>query len=289
MSAISSSVLFDGIRSARTTSANTLLNSLKSLGSEFSEQALSERWLKHIYLDGNVHPFGWYQPPPNGVSVLVGNPGNFERLNYRSLRDKSNYPSSAHVYNKDSIIYPYFSAIHRNTFMIGDHVATYYGGEDGRIRNWLSNVYMATKYIANKAEVGMRYSDLYVLCNEYLQEQKVINNTFSQSGGRSSDIGHTIPFFNRVDDELINEFNSLTPQFLTDRIAKDRIFISSSNERLIEQNCAFTIEPQMIADGLPMASFHLIVVFVNGERTVIEEFQSLFDFFGMTEWIKRDS
>lgn len=46
-----------------------------------------------------------------------------------------------------------------------------------------------------------------------------------------------------------------------------------------------TLEPQVTAAGCPMASFHLIVAIVGGRKVVINEFEHIFNHFGMSDWI----
>ena len=54
-----------------------------------------------------------------------------------------------------------------------------------------------------------------------------------------------------------------------------------NNDAPIGETCAFTIEPQMLATGLPMASFHIIVAFENGVKPSFRNSTRRLDFL---EW-----
>ncbi|MFD2111319.1 hypothetical protein [Thiorhodococcus fuscus] len=273
----------EAIIHARDASATTLLEALQELGMHFTEQHLADKWLQYIKTKTSIHPFGWYSPPPNGVSVLIGEPDDFNRLEYQSLRDQCNWPSPDVYFNQNTVLYPYFSAVDRATKMIGDHVATYYSGRDPNIRQWYRAVYEATRQIALSVNIGMTFSELHSLAEEKLLTLGAKNNTYSLTGGLAADIGHTIPYFSTgapPDGQTMEDARSIASL-----IGGGREFISKSSEYIISDSCAFTIEPQAVTAGLPMCSFHMIVAYVNGEFFLIEKFKRLFEFFGMADWI----
>lgn len=278
-----------GIVRARSAAAHSLISALNASGSRFSEKTLSDNWLRFIQKEKYLFPFGWYQPPPAGLSVLIGTPPDYDRLAYRSLRDPLNFPSQNHSSDGNAIIYPYFSAIDRKSGMIGDHVATYYQGDDPGIREWMQQGYYLTKEIADSARAGMKISDLYHIATQLLSRINALNNTFSQSGGLSSDIGHSIPFFGQktLPAEFQNE--NADPLLLSHALAEQRFFINAENHGIIESSCAFTIEPQLIVEGYPMASFHMIVVFVEKEKYIVEKFKDIFEVFGIDKWLYKSA
>ena len=128
---------FEGIVRARSAAARTLTAAILKSQQTYTEHDLAEGWLQFIRNDNNIFPFGWYQPPPHGISVLIGTPPHYERLNYKSLRDSDKFPSSQHILTPNSIVYPYFSPIDRETMMIGDHVGSYYSGHNLTTREWI--------------------------------------------------------------------------------------------------------------------------------------------------------
>lgn len=276
---------FAGIVRARSAAAKNLIRAILSLETEFTEYALAERWLYYLNAQNVVFPFGWYQPPPKGVSVLIGEPSRYARLKYRSLRDPDNFPSEKYKFSREAVIYPYFSAIDRSTMMIGDHVATYYSGNNGNIREWIKLAYHTTKSIIKEVKCNMTFSDLYGCANVKIKELGACNNTFSIVGGLASDIGHSIPFFGRERSNVCTARNGELAIAIANAISPERKFINADNEKYIGNEAAFTIEPQIVIDGMPMASFHMIVVIIDNEVYVVEEFNELFDLFGMSDWI----
>lgn len=271
----------EAIVRARRTTANTLLSALKMLPQEgFSEKQLADKWMNKIQENPIIRNCGWYLPPPNGMSILIGNAPNYDRLRYNSLRESENWPSSQIIYSNSSIIYPYFSAVDRDTLLIGDFVGTFYRGNDLNIRNWIKTAFKLTLQIANFIQPGQRVSDIYNFAQEVFNSLGVSNNTYSQSGGLAADIGHSIPGL--VDNwEIISTGSSNEDIALL--VSKGRWFISKENNTVLGNDFGLTIEPQLITSELPMASFHVLVLVANGKKTIVTEFDSLFEYFGMSE------
>lgn len=271
----------NGVIRARSAASRTLLRALQARKIGFSETTLAKHWLHEIKHSPEIFPFGWYQPPPHGLSVLIGTPPDFSRLCYRSLRDEVNFPGET-LFEEENILYPYFSAIDRSTYMIGDHVATYYSGNNSSIKQWIKHAYILTKEIAESVKIGMKFSELYHIAADLLQSSGAKNNTFSISGGLSADFGHTVPFFTANQPKFFGG-HSITNTVR--EISQSRKFVNASNQDAIRSPCAFTIEPQLLLEGYPMASFHLIIAVVNDRILVIERFFDLFEFFGMNSWL----
>lgn len=275
----------EGIVRARRAAADTLLTALTLLGPRFSEAALAAKWRGEAVGCKDVLPYGWYQPPPDGISVLIGRPPDFERLHYGSLRDEANWPSEETQYDRSSILYPYLSAIDRSTGMIGDFVGTFYGGEDPEIRSWISSVYRATLQIASFADLGRSVGEVYSYAQEVMEALGGRNNTVSVAGGAvpGADIGHSVPGYGVDSATWLRD--DMDREQVCREIAAARTFISAGREDVITDSSAFTVEPQILHEGLPMASFHVIVAFSPTGRHVIDCFSDIFDYFGMTSWI----
>lgn len=273
-----------GIIRARSAAAAALRIALDNCGGTFSEQKLADEWTSILVEDKDLLPFGWYQPPPHGVSVLIGQADKYDRLRYKSLRSKDNWPSSNSVSSNESVLYPYYSAVDRSTLMIGDHVGTYYNGTNQIIKEWMGLAYATTRSIVDGARVGMKYSELFNFGSEVLAKMGASNNNFSMAGGFASDIGHTVPFFGRVPPISLSAEKDHEIE-ISDLLATSRSFLGPYNDRKISENSAFTVEPQIIGEGVPMASFHMIVAFVGGQKVVVECFRDVFNQFGMTDWI----
>ncbi len=273
----------NGIIEARSICAKTLLSVLTELEKPFSEMEVANAWSKKLGMCEQVLPFGWYQPPPNGMSVMLAESKNFDRLSFQSLRDESNWPSSKFCYSDDSILYPYYSAIHRQTSMIGDYVATFYAGRDMRIREWYREVYYLTQRVIDKITFGISFLDIFEIAQQELSQLGAANNTFSLSGGLAADIGHTVPFFGSADVPCYED--STDSSTLSNLIANGREFISKESTYVIDKPTAFTIEPQCLVPEYPMASFHTIVIVLEDRKLVVEKFRSIFDYFGMSDWL----
>lgn len=272
------------IRETRSAAASALVQTLSGLPPCSSEAAIGANWQQVLSKNSRLFSEGWYQPPPKGVSVLIGNPPTYERLAFRSLRDRDAWPSEDIVLSRESILYPYFSVVNRSTLMIGDFVGSFYAGRDIAVREWMRAAMHCTRGIISKIHLGMPLRDVFYVAQEAIATLGAQNNTYSMSGGRASNIGHTVPFFgerailDRIDDRG-------SGSSLAETISPARHFISAESERRIESPTAFTIEPQLLADGLPMVGFHFIVAFVNGHKFVVSEYDHMFQYYGMDEWV----
>jgi hypothetical protein len=282
---MNSQIYVDGIVRARHSAAKTLLEALQCSGGGFSEASLANLWMSFIERTPDILPFGWYQPPPRGVSVMVGNAPDFKRLSFKSLRSEENWPDERHQYTRESVLYPYFSAVDRATSMIGDHVGTYYSGSNERIRSWIKLCFKCTREIAEGTQTGMTFADLFALGNVKLRTLGARNGNYNTSSGLASDIGHTIPYFSELATGIIDPHALNSDQAaLSTGIASAREFISAANQRVIQAPCAFTIEPQIISEDFPKVGFHLIVVFSSRGKLIVEAYDDLFRHFGMSDW-----
>ncbi|HYH05713.1 MAG TPA: hypothetical protein VEK11_01520 [Thermoanaerobaculia bacterium] len=187
-------------------------------------------------------------------------------------------------YSTDAVVYPYFSAVDRETLLIGDFVGTFYGGRDPAIRAWIAAAYKITMDVAAFIQPGQRMSDVFNFAAGLFATLGATNNTYSQSGGLASDIGHTIPWFDSDDPAPLKTLDPNDAD-VARGIASARSFVSRDNHTVLGKTFGLTIEPQLIAPGLPMASFHIIVLSANGRKTVVTEFGALFEHFGMTELV----
>lgn len=164
--------------------------------------------------------------------------------------------------------------------MIGDHVGTYYGGQNKEIIEWIQLVYHTTLQIAESAKIGMKFSDIFAVGQERLASVGGSNNTFSMSGGLAADIGHSVPFFS--DEKIVDVSADADLDKLYSDISSGREFVSASSFETIEDDVAFTVEPQILANGLPMVSYHFIVAFSGREKAIIGEYDDIFEWFGMS-------
>jgi hypothetical protein len=273
-------------RRAAATALRSALIALAKCNEHYTEAELASQWLAAVRMRGDILPFGWYQPPPNGISVLIGNPPTFDRLEYTSLRDPRNWPSESAKTTAESVLYPYLSAVDRETGMLGDFVGTFYAGRRPEVRDWIREVYLATMRIAEFTQVGQRLSEVFEYAESVMKSLGSRNNTFSLSSGTplGADIGHTIPGYGDSSQPWMRK--GVSEAEIAVEIARGRTFVNASNNARIDGATAFTIEPQMLLPGLPMASFHVIVAFARNEKLLITEFDDLFAMFEMDRWIR---
>jgi len=233
-------------------------------------------------------PDGWYQPPPTGASVLIGSPPTYARVEYESLRDPHTWPRADIRLRDDSLVYAYASPTDRATGMIGDIGVTLYHGPDHRIRQHVATCLELTVRIAALAEVGMELRELYHQAERLVKEAGLGNRTASATDSGAPNIGHTIPWtFGDYSAEDERRLRNGDPADVSDLISRQRIFLNPSTRRRIEPTMAFTVEPRMSSPSLPLSSFHIIVAFREGRKTISSEFGRLFRIFGMEEYLPR--
>ena len=68
-------------------------------------------------------------------------------------------------------------------------------------------------------------------------------------------------------------------------IRSKRRFLDSTNDLVTGPNMAFTVEPKVASKSMPTVSFHVVVVFLNGEKKVISGYRALFNHFGMMKYL----
>jgi hypothetical protein len=175
--------------------AQTLAKALNGGSSGLSERELCDRWLTGMRAEPTLLPEGWYTPPPDGLSALIGDPPEFGRMSYVSLRHPDIWPRADISISGESLLYVYASPVDRDTKMIGDLGVTLYRGTDQRIRRHLSACLEITGQLAEFTAVDMELRDIYHRAAELMRDTGLSNETYSTtdvSGGL--DVGHTIPW-----------------------------------------------------------------------------------------------
>lgn len=183
------------------------------------------------------------------------------------------------------MMYWYASPVHIPSGAIGDIGCSLYTGEDRKVRAHLRNVWDTTMVIASKPRVGMSFAELYRLAAETFVSEGFENNIYSAHDGRSTNIGHTMPW--SYESSTPDERQILASgmrEHISDLVSRKRRFISATEQFEITEDTLFTIEPRLSRPGLPTASFHVVVGFVNGEPVVVTEFEPVFALFGMDDF-----
>lgn len=255
-----------------------------------SERDLHDGWRSEIAKTPTVTPHGWYAPPPAGMSVLVGAPPDYHRVNFTSLRDRAKWPRSDHRVTRDSLLFVYCSPVDRRTAMLGDFQATLYGGDVAEVQEHIAVALDVTLDAVAHAEVGMEYRELYDHAVAEMQRRSVTNDTYS-STDRSGDtnIGHTVPWFGAEPaDEVRTALRDEDHPALAAAVSGARTFLTGRQRTRIGDDSAFTVEPQITSQRGILASFHFIVVFTAGTKRVLAGFSPLFARFDMTRYLPRE-
>lgn len=268
----------------------TLVSTLGLLDRGASELELCMKWLELIRANSDLMPNGWYQPPPGGAAILIANSSNFSRLNYDSLRRPIYWPSHEKYASVDSIVYSYCSPIHRSTGMMGDIAVTIYRGQQKKIMDGLSQSIDIISRIVRRATVGMSYGELFEYASDLMQTAGLSNLVHRTADPDSVNIGHTVPWVYGPYPEDADEWlRGRAKRDIGHLLSNARNFIQAGNTDRIAPTAVFTIEPRLMADDLPQLSFHVIVVFLDGTKIVCSEFKSLFEMFGMCNYLPHDA
>lgn len=276
----------DMVLDARAAAATALADAFRSDGVMSSERTICDRWLNNIASNKELNSEGWYQPPPGGSCVLIGHPEDeFARLNYDSIRDPAIWSRDDIYQREDSILYVYASPIVRGTGLIGDIGLTLYRGENTEIRDHLVKCLEVTVRIARFAEVGMPLRDLFNFAKREMENAQLSNET-SSSGSGIENIGHTVPWsYEPYSDEAKLCLHSGSAEDVRNLISDQRVSVNDLATLQIQPTMAFTVEPQISSPIAPLCSYHMIVAFSDGAKTIIPSFKSLFEDFSMSEYM----
>lgn len=239
-----------------------------------SEAELRNKILKLLGKDPALFPMGWYDPPPGGIAVL-SDVAPFDRLKYDTLRTEDNWPSQDSRMESESVIgIAYVSPVDRVTGMFGDIGLTVYSGKDQGIRDHIRECYACIVEIAEKAQVGMSFSELNAQASDIFNAaKKTIGWMTTYHDPQKINLGHTVPGTISDGFAVSSDFEDVKEQ-----IRSKRVYINAIETYRIPDTCAFTVEARLTDPDLKMPNtfFHVIVAFVNGKRTVLTNFDEIF-------------
>lgn len=224
-----------------------------------------------------LFPTGWYDPPPGGASVLIGN----DRLRFDSLR-KPEYWARADVrYHGDVPVMVYVSPVDRATRMLGDFAVTVYQGADTELHDHLRRGLHTILGIAERAEIGMSLGDVHTVGRPLLRRYGFEHAHIATITVRAdvSNFGHTAPW---ADGEPAP--GELPMDELREQIRTARRFLIADEPYVISETCAFTVEARLTDPSrphLPNAFFHAIVTFSEGRKEINSNFDEIFKTAGM--------
>lgn len=262
--------------------ANVLKDALLSK-SKISEADFANKWLGQLRKNKEIFPEGWYIPPPHGMGVLFATETNFDRISFKSLRDKKYWPKKNVFLNRQKgYLNFYYSPVSKNDYIIGDFGLTVYLGKQERIKKHLRNSLKVIKKVYDEAKLDMKLKDFYQISKDIFLENNVVNNWWvSINDPTGINTGHSIPstFGNWLTKET-KIFNEGDWNKIAQTISKKRIFVNSVEKTKIAKNCAFTIEPRLKSKkdkNLPIAFYHTIVLFKsNGQKELLTGFENIF-------------
>ena len=238
-----------------------------------SEKEICEEIVHEQSTDSELLPLGWYDPPPAGVSVLIGK----DRMGYDSIRKPEYWPRTDVRYTKDVPAMIYLSPVDRTTQMIGDFGLTIYQGSDSVLQQHFKRGLAAILEIAEHSQVGVSFADLHATGLAVISSHGFVQarmSLISQSLGGDENLGHTVPW---SDGEPAP--GELPIEQLREKIRVARYFINSSEQYRIPETCAFTVESRLIdpkKPDLPNIFFHVIVTFSRGEKKILSNFTDIF-------------
>lgn len=232
-----------------------------------------------------VTPEGWYSPPPKGLIVCIANPPDYTRLTQPTFRSEVAWSSAGVRLLSESVLYGYGSRVDKATGLIADSGCTLYGGHNVQVVNHLRSVWALTVEVAQSAQVGDRLCDVYNRAAKMIERSGLANNVYSTHHGSDTNIGHSIPWTAEAITQAERDVLAKgTPSAVAELVGNKRIYVSPTEQTVIGERTAFTIEPRLSAPGLPSTSFHMVVVIEDGKTHVVTEFETLFERFEMTDF-----
>ncbi len=276
----------------RKLAADALAKALRKLlpGSDpISEIDLRDLWLANMRQNPQIHPDGWYTPPPHGMAVLFGTDTDTSRTNYDALRTQKMWSrEDIFLDRKKGVIMVYASPVDRTTHTIGDFEMMLYFGDNTAVQDHFRKTLELDKKLFDQVEIGMTLGEVAKMADKLMSKFGLSNNVVSLNDPTGTNIGHTIP---ATDADWTKEEKSTFGQDdwnkTKDVIAKKRRFVNKSEDLKIQPGLAFTIEPRPIATGhpeIPMASFHTTaVVHSDGRKEWLTNFDELFKIADMDE------
>lgn len=268
----------DAVVRTRETAAALLTEALRDIDG-VSESEVAEKILKGMGTHSELFPDGWYDPPPRGVAILFGD-AEHKRTQFETLREETFWPKSEFKFESESVGMVYLSPVDKETGMFGDIGFSIYRGTSQATKDHLKDCLRIVEMAAEHAEVGMRFSDLYAYAQGIFHDKvhKKIGWMTTAHDPLKINLGHTAP----------GSYGDSTPLGATfaetkEAIRSRRIYINEEEQFVIPETCAFTVEARLVdaEEKEPNVFFHVIVVFSEGKKRVLTNFNEIFTMLGM--------
>ncbi|MEK7601365.1 MAG: M24 family metallopeptidase [Patescibacteria group bacterium] len=244
-----------------------------------SEFEFAQRILAGVEGHRELFPGGWYDPPPRGVAVLFGD-NEHRRTQFETLRVPEFWPNEKYRFQSESVGMIYFSPVDKATGMFGDIGFSVYRGKSNETKQHLEDCLKIVNAVAECAEVGMRFCDLYTEAQAMFRNKahKHIAWMTTTHDLLKINLGHTVPGSYSDDTPLGATFEETKESIRT-----RRIYINEAEQFVIPETCAFTVEARLVdaAETQPNVFFHVIVVFSDGKKTILTNFDDIFKALGM--------
>ncbi len=244
---------------ARTIAAESFKSTLKHLHGRpgIRERHFADQWFQSMRRRIGPCAAGWYDPPPNGLTVLAGPADSDSRISFTSLRDPANSPSEQIIDWAEGCLYAYCSPVDCRCGLPGDFAITLYFGGSLAIREHFIRAHAATQEVLSILHGQTSSVDIYHTANSIFQAASLKNEVVSVTDTTPLDLGHSLP-------TLVRSAPETEPLTATDRdsISRGRKFFNSVSEWPLAQERQVTIEPQLRSlenPDLPQASFHYTV------------------------------
>lgn len=270
----------DGLGAIATTrirASRILADAVRDI-SDRSEKEVAEKISKAVRSWDDVFDSGWYDPPPGGVLALFGTEP-FDRLKYKSIRDPAFFPRHDIYFSPETVAQLHLCPVERKKGLFGDFGCTIYRGTSLEIKRHLKTVHDVIIGIAERAEVGMSFSQLFAYAQtRFTATRTIIGWMSTVHDTMQTNLGHTVP--GSVDENVpTNSFDN-AKEF----IQTHRIFINEKQTFVIPPTCAFTVEARLTNQELklPNTYFHVIVTFSGGRKEILTNFDDVFAAAGMT-------
>lgn len=247
-----------------------------------SEVTMHEALQRELAEVDDIFSEGWYSPPPQGIGVLLADQDDPLRLQYDTLRSEAFWPSEQHVRTMGSVGLIHVSPVDRFSGMIGDFGLTFYQGDNEAIQEHLKESLRAIEAIAGFADAGVTYAEVFENARSVLSARRLTPDRMTTDHDPSGlNFGHTLPWTAR-NPSTLEQYAMDVGDFepLKEDIRRRRSYIAANETSRIPKTGAFTVEARLESledKDLPLAYFHLLVAFKNGEKQIHANLNPVFE------------
>ncbi|NTU73206.1 hypothetical protein HGB07_03485, partial [Candidatus Roizmanbacteria bacterium] len=122
-----------------------------------SETQFRDGWLKELRKNKDIYTDGWYIPPPHGMILIFDTDDNGSRVGASSFRPPDLWPKgNIYLDKQKGLIYAYFSAVHRESGILGDFCVSLYLGTNKDVCLQMQKGLMIDRQIFDFAASGMK-------------------------------------------------------------------------------------------------------------------------------------